>query len=160
MVERRRDDLEFVQAQMTRQASTLVSNHLLVLVHKVLNKLSTKSGRSTLPSVLGYTQDQLAEATKKLAEQEPYVQLMRALIRPWEPGSTYNYGDIVQLNGMTYQAEANDVRLIAPDKVDNTAVGVVWRPLVRIAPAKTLPDPEEPPVVMPSPDMPIDGSIR
>ena len=27
-------------------------------------------------------QDQLAETTKKLAEQEPYVQLMRALIRP------------------------------------------------------------------------------
>ena len=100
-------------------------------------------------SVLGYTQDQLAEATKKLAEQEPYVQLMRALIREWEPGATYNYGDIVQLNGMTYQAEANDVRLIAPDKADNTAVGVVWRPLVRIEPAKTLPEPEEPPVVMP-----------
>ena len=77
-------------------------------------------------SVLGYTQDQLAEATKKLAEQEPYVQLMRAPIRPWEPGATYSYGDIVQLNGMTYQAEANDVRLIAPDKADNTAVGVVW----------------------------------
>ena len=102
-------------------------------------------------TVLGYTQDQLAAATKKLAEQEPYVQLMRALIREWQPGSTYNYGDIVQLNGMTYQAEANDVKLIAPDA--STADGaVMWRPLVRVAPAKTLPDPEEPPVVMPSPD--------
>ena len=30
--------------------------------------------------------------------------------------------------------------------------------MVRIAPAKTLPDPEEPPVVMPSPDMPVDGT--
>ena len=103
-------------------------------------------------TVLGYTQDQLAAATKKLAEQEPYVQLMRALIREWEPGATYNYGDIVQLNGMTYQAEASDVRLIAPDEVSDTGTGVLWRPLVRVAPAKTLPDPEEPPVVMPSPD--------
>ena len=41
------------------------------------------------------------------------MQLMRALIRPWEPGTTYQYSDIVQLNGMTYQAEASDVRLIA-----------------------------------------------
>ena len=94
-------------------------------------------------SVLGYTQDQLAEATKKLAEQEPYVQLMRALIRPWEPGSTYNYGDIVQLNGMTYQAEANDVRLIAPDCATTDGT-VLWQPLVRIAPAKTLPDQKSP----------------
>ena len=108
-------------------------------------------------SVLGYTQDQLAEATRKLAEQEPYVQLMRALIRSWQPGSTYSYGDIVQLNGMTYQAEANEVRLISPDAA--TADGsIMWRPLVRVAPAMTLPEAEEPPVVMPSPDMPIDGT--
>ena len=106
-------------------------------------------------TALGYTQDQLAVATKKLAEQEPYVQLMRALIRPWQVGSTYNYGDIVQLNGMTYQAEANDVRLIAPDKVEDTGVGTVWRPLVRIAPGRTVSRPEvEQPTVLPTPEEP------
>ena len=58
---------------------------------------------------------------------------------------------------MTYQAEANDVRLIAPDAA--TADGaVMWQPLVRIAPAKTLPEKEEPPVIMPSPEMPVDGT--
>ena len=81
---------------------------------------------------------------------------MRALIRPWEPGATYQYSDIVQLNGMTYQAEASDVRLIAPDAA--TADGAVlwrrWYASHRPRRCQT----QKPPVVMPSPDMPIDGT--
>ena len=103
-------------------------------------------------TALGYTQDQLAEATRKLAAQEPYVQLMKASIRQWQPGMTYQYGDIVQLNGMTYQAEANDVPLIAPDAV-TTDGAILWRPLVRVAPARKLelPEPEQP-TVLPAPE--------
>jgi hypothetical protein len=103
-------------------------------------------------TALGYTQDQLAEATKKLAGQEPYVQLMKAMIRQWQAGSTYQYGDIVQLNGMTYQAEANEVKLISPDAV--TADGaILWRPLVRVAPKRKLERPEpEQPTVLPAPE--------
>ena len=66
---------------------------------------------------------------------------MRALIRPWQPANTYSYGDIVQFDGMTYQAEANDVRLIAPDRA-STGLETTWRPLVRIGSGKTLSRPE------------------
>ena len=119
---------------------------------KHLQQQVAKTWEQYARTALGYTQDELAKATKKLAEQEPYVQLMRALIREWQPGSTYSYGDIVQLNGMTYQAEANDVKLVSPDVV--TADGaVLWRPLVRIAPAKTVSRPEvEQPTVLPAPE--------
>ena len=76
------------------------------------------------------------------------------MICQWQPGSTYQYGDIVQLNGMTYQAEANDVKLVAPD-VATTDGAILWRPLIRVAPAKTLndvlPEPEEP-TVLPAPE--------
>ena len=84
---------------------------------------------------------------------------MAALVRPWEPGTTYQYGDIVRVNGRAYQAEASDVKLLAPDQASTADGAVAWRDLnVQLEAPKTLPEKEEPPVIMPSPDMPVDGT--